>query len=184
MYCGDYYRTSAQTLWLRDGRRRWLHEMDQYPEFRERVAQIYLEELEPIIRNLLENEYDQTVDLLEKDTRLNYLRWHKDLDYRERTGRVRTLIETRVQFLHDFFTNPDSFHRLIFHFGWGHFSYYVKDGESMGFLPTHEYGENQSTHYEEKHGFITGWKDTESGQLLQAEEPINKDRDFRPVYAP
>ena len=124
------------------------------------------------------------VDLLEKDTRLNYLRWHKDLDYRERTGRVRTLIETRVQFLHDFFTNPDSFHRLIFHFGWGHFSYYVKDGESMGFLPTHEYGENQSTHYEEKHGFITGWKDTESGQLLQAEEPINKDRDFRPVYAP
>ena len=184
MYCGDYYRTSAQTLWLRDGRRRWLHEMDQYPEFRERVAQIYLKELEPIIRNLLENEYDQTVDLLEKDTRLNYLRWHKDLDYRERTGRVRTLIETRVQFLHDFYTNPDSFHRLIFHFGWGHFSYYVKDGESMGFLPTHEYGENQSTHYEEKHGFITGWKDTESGQLLQAEEPINKDRDFRPIYGP
>ena len=124
------------------------------------------------------------MDLLEKDTRLNYLRWHKDLDYRERTGRVRTLIETRVQFLHDFYTNPDSFHRLIFHFGWGHFSYYVKDGESMGFLPTHEYGENQSTHYEEKHGFITGWKDIESGQLLQAEEPINKDRDFRPVYAP
>ena len=64
MNCGDYYLTSEQTLWLRDGRKRWLHRMDQFPEFRERVAQIYLEEMEPIVRDILENEFDQNVEML------------------------------------------------------------------------------------------------------------------------
>lgn len=184
MNSGDYYKTSAQTLWLRDGRKKWLHQMDQYPEFRARVATLYLEELEPIIRNLLDNEYDNTVDLLEKDTGLNYLRWHKNLDYRERTGWVRDLMATRVQFLHDYYTDPDSFCRLLFHFAWDDFSYYVRRGSSMGFLPTDEYGEKQSGPQREANGSITGWQDAATGALLQAEEAIYEDREFDPVYAP
>lgn len=182
MNSGDYYRTSARTLWLRDGRKRWLHRMDQFPEFRERVAQIYLEELEPILRDILENEYGQNEDLLEKDTNLNYLRWHKKLDYRERTGMVRTLFEERVQFMHDYYFDPESFCRLLFHFAWGDFSYYVKKGESMGFVPTAEYGETQSSVQREGNGLITGWQDTESGGLLQADTVISQDREYDPVY--
>ena len=184
MNCGDYYKTSAQTLWLRDGRKKWLHQMDTYPEFRARVAQLYLEELEPIIRDLLENEYDQTVARLETDTKLNYLRWHKNLDYGERTGLVKTLLETRVQFLHDYYTDPDAFHRLLFHFAWDDFSYYVRDGESMGFLPTYDYGEKQSSYQREANGFITGWQDAATGELLSPDTPIYHDMEFDPVYIP
>ena len=182
MNCGDYYLTSEQTLWLRDGRKRWLHRMDQFPEFRERVAQIYLEEMEPIVRDILENEFDQNVEMLEKDTRINYLRWGKNLDYEERTGLFRTLFENRVEFVHDYYSDPDSYCRLLFHFAWGDFSYYVKKGESMGFLPTQEYGEKQSTAQSKANGLIVGWRDTGTGGLLQADTPVYEDRDFDPVY--
>ena len=182
MNCGDYYLTSEQTLWLRDGRKRWLHRMDQFPEFRERVAQIYLEEMEPIVRDILENEFDQNVEMLEKDTRINYLRWGKNLDYDERTGLFRTLFENRVEFVHDYYSDPDSYCRLLFHFAWGDFSYYVKKGESMGFLPTQEYGEKQSTAQSKANGLIVGWRDTGTGGLLQADTPVYEDRDFDPVY--
>ena len=182
MNCGDYYLTSEQTLWLRDGRKRWLHRMDQFPEFRERVAQIYLEEMEPIVRDILENEFDQNVEMLEKDTRINYLRWGKNLDYDERTGLFRTLFENRVEFVHDYYSDPDSYCRLLFHFAWGDFSYYVKKGESMGFLPTQEYGEKQSTAQSKANGLIVGWRDTGTGGLLQADTPVYEDRAFDPVY--
>lgn len=182
MNCGDYYLTSEQTLWLRDGRKRWLHRMDQFPEFRERVAQIYLEEMEPIVRDILENEFDRNVEMLEKDTRLNYLRWGKNLDYEERIGLFKTLFENRVEFVHDYYSDPDSYCRLLFHFAWGDFSYYVKKGESMGFLPTQEYGEKQSTAQSKANGLIVGWRDTGSGGLLQADTPVYEDRDFDPVY--
>ena len=182
MNCGDYYLTSEQTLWLRDGRKRWLHRMDQFPEFRERVAQIYLEEMEPIVRDILENEFDQNVEMLEKDTRINYLRWGKNLDYEERTGLFKTLFENRVEFVHDYYSDPDSYCRLLFHFAWGDFSYYVKKGESMGFLPTQEYGEKQSTAQSKANGLIVGWRDTGTGGLLQADTPVYEDRDFDPVY--
>ena len=182
MNCGDYYLTSEQTLWLRDGRKRWLHRMDQFPEFRERVAQIYLEEMEPIVRDILENEFDRNVEMLEKDTRINYLRWGKNLDYDERTGLFRTLFENRVEFVHDYYSDPDSYCRLLFHFAWGDFSYYVKKGESMGFLPTQEYGEKQSTAQSKANGLIVGWRDTGTGGLLQADTPVYEDRDFDPVY--
>ncbi|MDO5132368.1 MAG: CotH kinase family protein [Eubacteriales bacterium] len=184
MNCGDYYKTSAQTLWLKDGRKKWLHRMEQHPEFSALLAKIYLKELEPIIRNLLEKEYDATVSRLETDTNLNYIRWHKNLNYRERTGLVRSLLETRVQFLHEYYTDPSQFHRLLFHFAWDDFSYYVKDGESMGFLPTREYGEKQSTPQSNANGTITGWQDPVDGSLLRPDEPILKDREFDPVYAP
>lgn len=182
MNCGDYYRTSAQTLWLRDGRKRWLHRMDQFPEFRERVAQIFLEEFEPIIRDIMENEFDQNVDLLEKDTNLNYLRWGKNLVYRDRVGLVRTLIKDRLEFMHDYYSDPDSYCRLLFHFAWDDFSYYVKRGESMGFIPTAEYGEKQSDSQREGNGFIIGWQDPQNGELLQADTVITRDREFDPVY--
>ena len=184
MNIGDYYKTSAQTLWLRDGRKRWLHRLGEYPQFMERVAQIYLEELEPIIRDILDNEYDRNVELLEKVTKLNYLRWGKNLDYDERTGLVRTLLKSRVEFMHDYYTDPDSYCRLLFRFDWGDFSYYVKKGESMGFLPTYDYGEKQSSAERDARGFITGWQDTETGELLQAETPIDRDCEFDPVYVP
>ena len=182
MNCGDYYLTSEQTLWLRDGRKRWLHRMDQFPEFRERVAQIYLEEMEPIVRDILENEFDQNVEMLEKDTRINYLRWGKNLDYEERIGLFKTLFENRVEFVHDYYSDPDSYCRLLFHFAWGDFSYYVKKGESMGFLPTQEFGEKQSTAQSKANGLIVGWRDTGTGGLLQADTPVYEDRDFDPVY--
>ncbi len=182
MNCGEYYRTSAQTLWLRDGRKRWLHRMDQFPEFRERVAEIFLEEFAPIIEDILENEYDKNVDLLEKDTNLNYLRWGKNLDYRERTDMVRTLLENRLEFMRAYYTDPDSYCRLLFHFAWGDFSYYVKKGESMGFLPTADYGEKQTTAQRESTGLIIGWQDTETGELLQEYTAITENRDFNPVY--
>ena len=182
MNCGEYYRTSAQTLWLRDGRKRWLHRMDQFPEFRERVAEIFLEEFAPIIEDILENEYDKNVDLLEKDTNLNYLRWGKNLDYRERTDMVRTLLENRLEFMRAYYTDPDSYCRLLFHFAWGDFSYYVKKGESMGFLPTADYGEKQTTAQRESTGLIIGWQDTETGELLQEYTAITENRDFDPVY--
>lgn len=183
MNCGDYYKTSAKTLWLKDGRKRWLHRMGQYPEFEALVSKIYLEEFEPIIRDMLENEFEQTVDRLEAITKINYFRWHKNLDYAERTGLVRTLLNTRVQFLHDYYTDPDSFHRLVFHFAWDDFSYYVPDGESMGFLPTWDYGEKQSSPQREANGFITGWSD-KNGVLLQPDTPIYEDMEFDPVYIP
>lgn len=183
MNCGDYYLTSAQTLWLKDGRKRWLHRMGKHPEFKELIAKLYLEEFEPIVRKMLDEEYDEMVSYLETDTNLNYLRWHKShLNYRDRTGRVRTLIETRADFLHDYYSDPSQFHRLLFHFAWGDFSYYVKDGESMGFLPTADYGEKQSTPQRESNGFITGWIDTKDGTLLTPDEPISKDRTFDPQY--
>ena len=184
MNCGDYYKTSARTLWLKDGRKKWLHRLQQNPAFSEMVADLYLSELEPIVRDLLDKEYEQMVAYLEPDTNLNYLRWHKNLNYQERTGWVRTLLETRVQFLHDYYTDPGSFHRLLFHFAWDDFSYYVKDGETMGFLPTYDYGEKQSTAQRNANGFITGWQDTSSGELLQPETPIYEDREFAPVYIP
>ena len=180
---GDYYRTSARTLWLRDGRKRWLHRMDEFAGFRERVKQIYLEELEPIIRDILENEYDRMADLLETDTNLNYLRWNKNIDYRERVDGVRELMQTRVQFLHDFYTDPSDFHRLLFHFAWDDFSYYVKDGETMGFLPTEEYGEKQSSYQKGANGLIEGWKDTADGELLKPDTVIREDHEYDPVYA-
>lgn len=183
MNCGDYYLTSAQTLWLKDGRKRWLHRMGKHPEFKELIAKLYLEEFEPIVRKMLDEEYDEMVSYLETDTNLNYLRWHKShLNYRDRTGRVRTLIETRADFLHDYYSDPSQFHRLLFSFAWGDFSYYVKDGESMGFLPTADYGEKQSTPQRESNGFITGWIDTKDGTLLTPDEPISKDRTFDPQY--
>ena len=183
MNCGDYYKTSAKTLWLKDGRKRWLHRMGKDPEFAALVSRLYLEELEPVIRGLLENEYDQTVDSLEAITKINYFRWHKNLDYAERTGLVKTLLDTRVQFLHDYYSDPDSFHKLVFHFAWDDFSYYVRDGESMGFLPTYDYGEKQSSPQREANGFITGWSDKD-GNLLQPDTLIYEDMEFDPVYIP
>ena len=122
-------------------------------------------------------------DLLETDTNLNYLRWNKNIDYRERVDGVRELMQTRVQFLHDFYTDPSDFHRLLFHFAWDDFSYYVKDGETMGFLPTEEYGEKQSSYQKEANGLIEGWKDTADGELLQPDTVIREDHEYDPVYA-
>ena len=84
--------------------------------------------------------------------------------------------------MHDYYSDPESFCRLLFHFAWGDFSYYVKKGESMGFVPTAEYGETQSSVQREGNGLITGWQDTESGGLLQADTVISQDREYNPVY--
>ena len=54
----------------------------------------------------------------------------------------------------------------------------------MGFLPTYDYGEKQATAQRNANGFITGWQDTSSGELLQPETPIYEDREFDPVYIP
>ena len=54
----------------------------------------------------------------------------------------------------------------------------------MGFLPTYDYGEKQSSAERDARGFITGWQDTETGELLQAETPIDRDCEFDPVYVP
>ena len=110
------------------------------------------------------------------------MRWGKNLDYEERTGLFRTLFENRVEFVHDYYSDPDSYCRLLFHFAWGDFSYYVKKGESMGFLPTQEYGEKQSTAQSKANGLIVGWRDTGTGGFLQADTPVYEDRAFDPVY--
>ena len=52
----------------------------------------------------------------------------------------------------------------------------------MGFLPTADYGEKQTTAQRESTGLIIGWQDTETGELLQEYTAITENRDFDPVY--
>ena len=181
MNYGDYYKTFAHTMWLRDSRKRWLNRMDQYPKFREKVKTLFLEEFEPAIRDLLEKNYEQTVTWLEKDTKLNYRRWDKERDFLERTSTVKELILERIDFFHDYYCNTEKYHRLLFQFEWGDLSYYIRDGHSMGFIPSSEYGENQSSSQIEKNGLIVGWK-TIDGFDLKADTQIYQDFDLIPKY--
>lgn len=178
---GTYYKTLAHTMWLRDSRKRWLNRMDQLPEFRERVRTIFLEEFEPVVRAFLQEEYDRTAAWLEKDARLNYRRWNKTHDFMERTGLVKTLMQERVDFYHDYYCNTEQYHRLLFQFEWGDLSYYIRDGDSPGFIPTAEYEECQSSSQIKRNGLITGWR-TADGLTLHADTPVHRDLDLLPEY--
>ena len=70
--------------------------------------------------------------------------------------------------------------RVLFKFPWGDLSHYVKQGESLGYLPLPEYGEKQfeSDTMNKK---IIVWKD-ENGKEIDADVVINTDRVFEPVY--
>ena len=52
----------------------------------------------------------------------------------------------------------------------------------MGFIPTVEYGEKQTTALREGDGLIIGWQDTENGEYLQEYTVITGNREFDPVY--
>lgn len=183
MYPGYYPETTKRTQWLRDSKDGWLGKMAEYPTFYSVLTEKYIKKMEPVISQYLEKNFDELVGSLVSASYMNAVRWNRgEPDIRVDAEDIRLWMLDRKDFLKDFYTNEETWHQVLFRFGWGTMSYYVKDQEALGMLPMKEYGE--SDYLEGKdygYGTIVGWKD-ENGNLITDETLITEDIVYYAVY--
>ena len=176
MFPGYYPQTTIKTQWLKDCKDGWLGKLAEYPKFYNAMTEQYLNKMEPMISEYLENHFDELVGRLVSASYMNARRWNRgEPDIRVDAEDIRSWIVSRQDFLKDYYTNPETYHQVLFQFGWGCMSYYVKDQEILGMLPMKEYGE--SDYLEDKdygYGTIIGWED-KNGNLITDETLITED---------
>lgn len=183
MFPGYYPQTTIKTQWLKDCKDGWLGKLAEYPEFYNAMTEQYLNKMEPRLSEYIENHFDKLVGSLVSASYMNAIRWNRgEPDIRVDAEDIRSWIVSRKDFLKDYYTNPEVYHQVLFQFGWGCMSYYVKDQKILGILPMKEYGERD--YLEDKdygYGTIIGWEDKNGNQITD-ETVITKDVVYYAIY--
>ena len=186
MLYGDYPETAVSTLMFRDSRHGWMNQLLTHDEFVESLYTRWREEFSPLVHDYLDNRFDGEAAAIESAAYMNNIRRVNDYDHCESVQTLKTWMERRAAFLDDYCGTTEEpgragdYCRVEFQFPWGSLSHYVLKGETLGYLPTADYGETQIPSQIRKHEII-GWKD-ESEQEISAEIRIDSDRVFTPVY--
>lgn len=182
-YPGYYPTLTQKTTWIKDCRGGWLAKLDTYQKFHQMMTEKYLQIMSPAILGYLENTFDEVVSSLVSSSYMNAKRWNRgEADIRVDAETLRDWMNGRKEFLEEYLTGEEVFHRILFQFGWGNISYYVKDGEQLGFLPMKEYGEVDYLEDKEYgYGSIREWQDS-YGNLINIDTVINEDIECFAIY--
>lgn len=183
IFWGYYPRLTQRTLFIRDDQGGWLAELEKSIGFSNALKKVYREDFVPLLETYLEQNFEEQISRLASSSFMNSKRWGRgDSDLMTDAEELRLWITGRKDFLYQYLEDETQFQKIVFQFGWGPMSYYVKKGEKIGFLPCEEYGEID---YSEKtrngYGTIIGWQE-QSGQMVTEDFVVTKDEFFYPVY--
>lgn len=181
---GYYPKLTQKTLLIQDNREGWLRSLGMKPEFQSDLREKYEKEFAPVIEGYLKENYDGLVNRLASSSYMNSKRWGRgESDIKTDAEQLLSWLVERKEFLDDYTENSEEFQRVIFEFGWGPMSYYVKKGDILGFLPCEEYGEvDYLADKAYGYGTIIGWQDTE-GEEADAGMVVSENIKLYPVYA-
>ena len=186
MIYGQYPETAVSMLMLRDTRHGWLNQLLSHDSFVKSLRKRWSKEISPVIHAYLDEKIEEEIRAIESSVYMNDIRRANYIFYRHEADALVKWLGRRLAFLDDYTgangnkSASSNYMRVLFKFPWGDLSHYVKQGESLGYLPLPEYGEKQfeSDTMNKK---IIGWKD-ENGKEIDADVVINTDRVFEPVY--
>ena len=186
MIYGYYPETTVSMLMLRDSRHGWFNQLLSHDSFVKSLRKRWSKEISPVIHTYLDEKIEEEIRAIESSVYMNDIRRANYFSYRKEADNLVKWMGRRLAFLDDYAgaegKKPASsnYRRVLFKFPWGDISHYVKQGESLGYLPLPEYGEQQfeSDTMNKK---IIGWKD-ENGREIDANVVINTDRVFEPVF--
>ena len=186
MIYGYYPETTVSALMLRDTRHGWFNQLLSHDSFVKSLRKRWSKEVSPVIHAYLDDNIDEEIKAIDSSVYMNDIRRANNFNYRGETDALVRWMGRRLDFLDDYTaangkkSGSSNYRCVLFKFPWGTLSHYVKQGDSLGYLPLPEYGELQFESEIEKHEII-GWKD-ESGREIDANVKIDSDRVFEPVY--
>lgn len=179
MWRGYYPKVFTQTTWISGG---WLAALNKFPEFSENVKGNYINTLIPCIKEYLAEDYKIIIEETMPSINMSIKRFGKESWSIAEFEELYTWIDQRSCFLENYLQEKELYRKIDFHFGWGEIPYYVKVGDSLGFLPLEEYGEiDYYTEGPYGYGVTVGWID-ETGKVINPDTTIAEDMELYPVY--
>ena len=74
-----YGRSSFYVVYEEDDKYRlWHDRLNDYPDFHEQVVRNYREELEPIMKDIMDNDIRQWIDDIRDASRMDEIRWMRE----------------------------------------------------------------------------------------------------------
>lgn len=175
IYHGYYPETTQQVSWL-DERGGMLGALDDDLHFSTMLTEKYLEIFSPALGKYMEEEIVSIVDTIVFASWMNSHRWGRGAtDIRLDAEKLLEWISHRKDFLDDYMADKDSYSMVKFHMDWGTMNYFAKTGETLGFLPTEDYGEAASLNDP------SGWQDA-AENFIDKDIIIYEDMDLYAVY--
>ncbi len=176
-----YQELSKKTLWVQDGKYNgWLRRMGKHPEFLQQAETIYKEVFSPAMSDYLANVFWNLYDSTTSSMAMTAVRYDRDYSgYQEEAQSVYEWLEARKAFFDDYLDHKEDYCKVLFSFPDRNYSYMVKKGEKLNYLPLPEYGEFNDYDYED--GPIVAWAD-EEGNLADAEMTVTEDLQLYSVH--
>lgn len=175
---GSFSGLSKQTRWIEDDRKGTiLYKLSCNELFNSRLKEMYNKLLSPEVYDYMNTEFLEIAESNETSFIMSKIRWEEEThDYRNDVNNLYNWIMERRSFLDDYINNPETFHKVKFEFQWGNYTYYVKDGEPLNYLPTAAYGENDYGQF----GIVANWVNSD-GLQIDVTQPVMEDMTVYPV---
>ncbi len=154
--------------------------LEHSDRFMDRVRSCYLSEFGKNMTAYMSTDWDTDTAMLERSAMISAL-----ANGTEETGRsamddpagLAKWIERRLDYLDGYYSTPDDYAMITWHFGWGTVAAACKKGEPLGFLPDDMHEGNDDGFW----GEITGFADEEGNAVDDGFIPSG-DTDLYAVY--
>lgn len=162
---------AKKTLLIKDNRDGWLRRFGMIEKNHLELKKKYQKEFVPVFEQYLKEKYAATAEQISSSAYMNAKRWNRgDVDLMADAADLFGWLTERKEFLNQYLEENSEFRQITFQFSWGPMSYYVKRGETLGFLPCGE------------RDLIVGWK-TGLGDCVTEELIVEEDMILQPIYA-
>ena len=154
--------------------------LDDSDRFMQRVSEYYMNDFSPAYKEYMENGWGIMTSDIEDSLAASCL-----LSGMEDTGHpsldsakgLASWIKKRDSFLTGYYSHPDDYADIVFHFGWGTVAAAVKKDEPIGFMPDDAHPGNDDAFW----GEITGFVD-KNGDPVDDSYATSSDTDLYAVY--
>lgn len=110
-----YQGMETQSLWHASRCRHWLHRMGESAEFRALCARVYLEEISPVLEEILTERWEEWTAQIVPSVLADQYRWKPQFGYAENVDALRAWLEARKAFADAYYADPGAFHLLRFY---------------------------------------------------------------------
>lgn len=177
-WIGNFLQLSQRTIYLQDGHGVWLEEFGENSIFMERVIRLYQEEFLPLVEAYISSELLHIAEENRASITMNSRRWNRYIDaYDNEIYQLYNWTSGRGQFLQNYWSSPDDYCKVTFHIDAYSYSYYIKSGEALNYLPMIEYGEDDHKRF----GTVIEWI-TDTGDAVDVTVPVTEDMTLTALY--
>lgn len=145
----------------------WFYELEQKPEFKARLKELYRDVYRPLLETFLNEDIDRYASDVAASTERNRLRWQTG-DPAEETEWIRSYMTKRLAFLDSVWLEDTEYCRVLVSIRYhGMACYAIRPGEK---LPWREVPTGTDTI------IYTGWHDSQTGEPYDFDQPVYTDK--------